>query len=59
MEDITLIAVDEVKDLRLLRGDGMHLGCPVMAHIRMFKAFLLYYKRRIRDRTYPPNEADV
>jgi hypothetical protein len=40
LEDITLIAVDEVKDLRLLRGDGMHLGCPMMVPIRMFKAFL-------------------
>jgi hypothetical protein len=26
LEDTTLIAVDEVKDLWLLRGDGMHLG---------------------------------
>jgi hypothetical protein len=53
LEDITLIAVDEVKDLRLLREDGMHLGCLMMVHIRMFKAFLLYYKRRSRDCMYP------
>jgi hypothetical protein len=53
LEDITLIAVDEVKDLRLLREDGMHLGCPMMVHICMLKAFLLYYKRRSRRRTFP------
>jgi hypothetical protein len=59
LEDIILIAVDEVKDLRLLRGDGMHLRCPMMVHIRIFNAFLLYYKRRRRDHTYPPDEEDV
>jgi hypothetical protein len=57
--DITIIAVDEVKNLQLLRGDGMHLRCPMMVHIRMFKAFLLYYKHRSRDRTYRPDEEDV
>jgi hypothetical protein len=55
LEDITLIAVDEVKDLRLLREDGMLLGCPIMVHIRMFEAFLLYYKRRSRDCMYTPD----
>jgi hypothetical protein len=25
-------------------------------HIRMFKTFLLYYKRRSRDCMYPPEE---
>jgi hypothetical protein len=59
LEDITLIAVDEVKDLWLLKGNGMHLGYPMMVHICMFKAFLLYYKRRSRDRMYPPDEEDV
>jgi hypothetical protein len=59
LEDITLIAVDEVKDIQLLRGDGIHLGCPMMVHIRMFKAFLLYYKRRSRVRTFPHSEDDV
>jgi hypothetical protein len=43
----------------LLRGDGMHLGCSMMVHICMFKAFLLYYKRKSRDHTYPPDEEDV
>jgi hypothetical protein len=59
LENITIIAVDEIKDLRLLRGDGMHLGFSMMVHIRMFKAFLLYYKRRSRDPTYPLDEVDV
>jgi hypothetical protein len=59
LEDITLIAVDEVKDLLLLRGDGMHLGFPMMVHICMFKAFLIYYKRKSHDHTYPPDEEDV
>jgi hypothetical protein len=42
LADITLIAVEEVRYLRLLRGDGMHLRCPIMVHICMFIAFLLY-----------------
>jgi hypothetical protein len=31
----------------------------MMVHIRMFKAFLLYYKRRSRDCMYPPDEEVV
>jgi hypothetical protein len=30
-----------------------------MVHTRMFKALLLYYKRRSRDCTYSPDEEAV
>jgi hypothetical protein len=59
LEHVTTITFDELKDLRLFRNDGMYLGCPMMVHIRMLKAFLLYYKRRSRGRTFPHNEDDV
>jgi hypothetical protein len=59
MEHVTTIIFDEFKDLCLLRDDGMHLGCPMMVHIRMLKAFLNYIKRRSRGRTFPHDEEDV
>jgi hypothetical protein len=58
-EHVTTITFDEFKDLCLLRDDGMYLGCPMMVHFRMLKAFLHYYKRRSRARMFPHNEDDV
>ena len=43
LEHVTTIGYDEVKELILVRDDGMYLGSPMMVHIRMFKAFLYYY----------------
>jgi hypothetical protein len=59
LEHVTTITFDEFKDLFLLRDVGMYLGCPMMVHTRMLKAFLLYYKRRSCGRTYLHNEDDM
>jgi hypothetical protein len=59
LEHVATITFDEFKALCLLRDDGMYLGSPMMVHIRMLKAFLHYYKRRSRGRTFPHNEDDV
>jgi hypothetical protein len=42
LEHVTTITFDEVKDLCLLRDDGVYLGCPMMVHIPMLKAILHY-----------------
>ena len=46
---VTTIGIDEVKDFFTVRSDGNYEAKPMMIHLRMFKCFLLYYKRKCRD----------
>ena len=46
---VTTIGVDEVKDFYTVRNDGVTFEAkPMMIHLRIFKCFLLYYKRKSR-----------
>jgi hypothetical protein len=54
------IDVDEVKDFHTVRDDGITFEAkPMLVHLRVFKAFLLYYKRRSREHPIPLSEAHV
>ena len=46
---VTTIGIDKVKDFFTVRSDGNYEAQPMMIHFRMFKCFLLYYKRKFRD----------
>jgi hypothetical protein len=59
LEHVTTIPFDEFKDLCLLRDNSVYLGCLILAHIRMLKAFLYYFKHRSRGRTFLHNKYAV
>ena len=46
---VTTIGIEEIKDFFTVRSDGNYEAKPMMIHLRMFKCFLLYYKRKCRD----------
>jgi Reverse transcriptase (RNA-dependent DNA polymerase) len=56
---VTTIDVSEVKDFHTVRRDGNFEAKPMMIHLRMFKAFLLYYKRKCRELSTPLDDDDV
>ena len=56
---ITTIGVDGVKDFYTTRRDGNFEAKPMMIHIRIFKCFLLYYKRKCRALSTILDEDDV
>jgi len=56
---VTTIGVDEVKDFFTVRSDGHYKASPMLIHIRMMKAFLLYYKHKCRDLSCNLDEDDV
>jgi hypothetical protein len=44
---ITIFGLDEVKDFYTVRDHGATYSAkPMLIHIRLFKCFLLYYKRQ-------------
>jgi len=59
IEHITTIGVQEVKDFFTTRDDGSFEARPMMIHLRMFKAFLLYYMRKSRDFSTTLMETDI
>jgi hypothetical protein len=47
---VTTIGLDEVKDFHTVRDDGITYSAkPMLIHLRLFKCFLLYYKRQCRE----------
>jgi hypothetical protein len=46
LEDITLIGVREVKDFFTVDPDGNFETIPMMVHHCIYKAFLLFYRRK-------------
>jgi hypothetical protein len=59
LEHVTTIGVDEVKDFCTYREDGTYDARPMQIHLRMFKAFLLFYKRKCRELQTILDEEDV
>jgi hypothetical protein len=57
---VTTIGLDEIKDFQTVRNDGVTFEAKSMTiHRRMFKCFLLYYKRKSRELFSPLDENDV
>jgi hypothetical protein len=46
---VTYIGVNEVKDFHTVRNDGNYEAKPMMFHLRMFKAFLMFYTRKFMN----------
>ena len=57
---ITTIGLDEVKDFHTVKDDGItYAAKPMLVHLRLFKCFLLYYKRQCRELYSTLSEDDV
>jgi hypothetical protein len=56
---ITTIDVKDIKDFPTVRRDGGYEAKPMMIHLRMFKAFLLYYKRKCIELSTLLDDDDV
>jgi hypothetical protein len=57
---VTTIGLDEVKDFHTVRDDGITYSAkPMLIHLRLFKCFLLYYKRQCRELFTTLSEDDV
>jgi hypothetical protein len=59
LEHVTSVGVDEIKDFMTVRNDGSLDAKPMLIHLRMFKAFLLYYMRKRRELFTSLTEEDV
>jgi hypothetical protein len=59
LEDVTLIGVQEVKDFFTVDTDGHFKTKPMMVHLRIFKAILLFYTRKRRESPLKMTEEDV
>ena len=46
---IRSIGIHEVKDFQTYTDEGYYEAKPLMMHLRLFKGFLLYYRRRCSD----------
>jgi hypothetical protein len=56
---VTSIAVNEVKVFHTVRNDGNYDAKPIMIHLRMFKAFLMFYTRKFHEMSTTLDENDV
>ena len=56
---VTSIGVNEVKDFHTVRNDGNYDAKPMMIHLRMFKAFLMFYTRKCHELSTTLDEHDV
>ena len=57
---ITTIGLDEVKDFHTVKADGItYAAKPMLIHLRLFKCFLLYYKRQCRELSTTLSEDDI
>jgi hypothetical protein len=59
LHHVTTIPLDEVKDFYTVRVDGHFKAKPMAHHLRLFKCFLLFYKRKCRDLVSTLTEDDV
>jgi hypothetical protein len=56
---VTSIGIHEVKDFNTLKDDGLYEAKPLAMHLRLFKGFLLYYRRRCDDFSMTLDEHDA
>jgi hypothetical protein len=56
---VTSIGVNEVKDFNTVRNDGNYDAKPMMIHLRMIKAFLMFYLRKCHELSTTLDEDDV
>jgi hypothetical protein len=56
---VTSIGVNEVKDFHTVRNNGNYDAKPMMIHLRMFKAFLMFYMRKCHELYTNLDEHDV
>lgn len=56
---VTSIDIEDVKDFHTVRSDGVFEAAPMRMHLRMFKCFLLYYRRKCRELSTTLTEDDV
>jgi hypothetical protein len=59
LEDIAIIGVDEVNDFFTVDSDGFFEAKPMQVHLRKFKAFLLYFKRKGQELLTTLKEDDI
>ena len=56
---VTSIGIHEIKDFHTLKDDGFYEAKPLTMHLRLFKGFILYHKRRCRDFSTTLDERDT
>jgi hypothetical protein len=57
---VTSMGLDEVKEFHTVRNDTITYSAnPMLIHLRLFKCFLLYYKRKCRELFTTLSEDDV
>jgi hypothetical protein len=56
---VTTIKVGEIKDFHTVKHDGGYEAKPMRIHLRMFEAFLLYYKRKCCELSTLLDDNDV
>jgi hypothetical protein len=56
---VTSIGVNEVKDFHTVCNDGNYDAKPMMIHLRMFKAFLMFYTQKCHELSTTLDEHDV
>ena len=49
LSDVTMLTLDDIKDLVLTKDDGSFDAKPMTIHVRRLKGFLLYYNRKSKD----------
>jgi hypothetical protein len=59
LKHVAMIDVDEVKDFFIVRNDGNYKAKPILIHLQMFKAFLLYFNQKARETYSAMTEEDV
>jgi hypothetical protein len=59
LEHVAMIDVKEVKDFFTVDPDGNFEAKPMMVHLRMFKAFLLFYSRKRSESPLKITEEDM
>jgi hypothetical protein len=60
MIHVITIGLDEVKDFHVVRDYGFRYSAkPMLIHLRLFKCFLLYYKRQCRELSTTLSDDDV
>jgi hypothetical protein len=56
---VTSIGIHEVKDFHTIKDKGSYEAKPLTMHLRLFKGFLFYYRRRCNDFSMTLDEHDV
>ena len=49
LSDVTMLTLDDIKDLILTKEDGSFESKPMVIHVRKLKGFLLFYNRKSKS----------